>query len=328
MPRCIWCKQDKPLGEFNVEHVLPQSFGTFEQNFTLVEVVCQDCNSRFAKELEPSLARDSLEGFDRYRYGLKDPAEFRSLGARSTTKVQLTEGPYAGAWAYTVKGKEALGTTPFPQVGIAKAPEGPFEWFMLDALPTMDDVKARGYTGNVCMRLCECDPAEASRLLAEKSINITLTETFEPPAGGTWVEQVFRPQLVHRRALAKVALNYIAHQFGRDVALEARFDAIRNLVMNATVPASPYYSIDEEPLIDGDKQDGKRVLGHAIVVVQHGNEVEVIVSLYNRFRHRFVLANSPGTTLPPRGHFFDPANRRIVVLDPAFRVVGVLELKP
>lgn len=328
MPLCIWCRQDKPLTAFNVEHVLPQSFGTFEQNFTLVGIVCQETNSFFARELEPALARDSLEGFDRYRYGLRKTSEFTSLGKRSTTRVQMTEGPYAGAWGYTVPGREALGTTPFPQVGFAKSADGPFEWFTLDELPTMDEVKAKGYAGNVNVRLCECDATDASKRLAEKGINITLTETFDPPSGGTWVEQVFRPTIVHRRALAKVALNYVAHEFGRDVALEARFDSTRDLVMNGTAPSYPYYSIDEEPIFEGDKQDGKRVLGHAIVMVQHGDEVEVVVSLYNRFRHRFVLANTPGTPLPPRGHFFDTTNRRILALDPAYRVVGVIELKP
>ncbi len=58
MPVCIWCQQEKPLTAFNVEHVLPQSFGTFEQNFTLVGIVCEETNSFFARELEPALAKD------------------------------------------------------------------------------------------------------------------------------------------------------------------------------------------------------------------------------------------------------------------------------
>ena len=29
---CIWCTAEKPATEFNVEHVMPRSFGTFEAN--------------------------------------------------------------------------------------------------------------------------------------------------------------------------------------------------------------------------------------------------------------------------------------------------------
>lgn len=328
MPVCVWCRQEKERSAFNAEHVLPQSFGTFEQNFTLIELVCEECNSRFSKELEPYLARDSLEGFDRYGYGLKSPSDFKSLGTRSTTRSEITEGQYAGALGYTIPGRESLGVTPFPQVGFASAEAGPFRWFMLDQLPSLEDLKRDGHGGSVHIRLCECDPKEATRLLADKGIHLTLTETLAPPTDRVWVEQVFRPQLPHRRALAKVALNYVAFQFGRDVALEPRFDAVRDLVLRGVEPSYPYYSIDEEALIDGDKEGGARAHGHAIVVVEHGDEVEAIVTLYNRLRHRLILANSPGTPLPPRGHFFDPSSRKILPLEPAFRILGVLDLTP
>jgi HNH endonuclease len=328
MPVCIWCRKDKPSSEFNVEHVMPQSFGTFEQNFTLVgTVVCQETNSFFSKVLEPSLAKDSLEGFDRYRHGLRKASEFTSLGKRSTTRTQFTEGPYAGAWGYTIPGHEILGVIPFPQIGFAATDKGPFEWFMLDQLPTMEQIKAKGFSGNVNIRLCECDDDDATKRLAELGIHITFSEAFEPPSGGMWVEQVFRPGLVHRRALAKIAMNYLAYQFGREIALEPRFDAIRNLVMDGVEPGYPYYSIDEEAILEGDKEGGRRVLGHMIVLAQHGDEVEVTVSLYNRFRHKFVLANTAGTPLPPRGHYFDTTNRRILPLGPAYKIVGVFDLR-
>jgi len=315
--RCIWCKVEKDESDFNVEHVMPQSFGTFEGNFTLVNVVCKACNDFFAKELEPWLARDSLEGFDRFRYGQKEPSEFKSLGKRSTSKIQIPEGhPYAGAWGYTEAGDKQLNVRPFPQIGFAKSPEGPFEWWMLDALPTLDELKAKGYSGNCNIRYCECDSAEATLLLEKVGINATITEKFDPPSGGHWVDQVFRPTVMHRRALAKVSLNYLAHQFGAAVALEPRFDAIRRLVMDGIEPSYPYYGIDEHPIVEGDKQNGRRLFGHALTLHHRpdGVELEGVVSLYNRFRHGFRLAIETGTPIPPRGHFFDIGNRRILEL--------------
>jgi HNH endonuclease len=312
--RCIWCLVEKPENSFNVEHVLPQSFGTFEQNFTLVNTVCKDCNDFFSRELEPWLARDSLEGFDRYRYGHKSTTEFKSQGKRSTTRVQITQGLFVGAWGYTLPSEGHLGVRPFPQVGFATSADGPYEWYMLEDLPTPADLKAKGFTGQCHLRFCECgDMSEAKKLLEAKGFSPTLTETFAPQKGGGWVEQVFRPTIHHRRGLAKIAMNYLAHQCGSKFAFETRFNAIRDLVMRATEPSYEYYAIDELPIVEGDKQGGKRLFGHMLLVQQRkdGVEVEGIVSLYNRFRHGIRLAVEPGTAITPSGHFFDVTSRVI-----------------
>jgi len=311
--RCIWCLQEKDEAEFNVEHVMPQSFGHYEHNFTLINTVCQACNSYFSRELEPWIARDSLEGYDRYRYGQRLTSEFRSLGRRSTTRVQIPTGQYAGAWGYTVANEQHLGVTPFPQVGFAPTAEGPFDWYMLDELPTINDIRAKGYPAEAHLRFCECDRDEAVRLLAGKGIMAQSLESFAPPSGGTWVEQVFRPTLQHRRALAKIAFNYLAYQHGAEVAYQARFNPIRDFVLRGIEPDYEYYSIDESPAIDGDKQDGKRALVHIVYVAMRndGGGIEGMVSLYNRFRHGFRLSLDPEPPIEPRGHAFDMTNRQI-----------------
>jgi hypothetical protein len=314
--RCIWCKLDKPEKAFNVEHVLPQSFGTFENNLTLHDV-CKDCNDFFANNLEPWLARDSLEGFDRYRYGLKPTTEFKSLGQRSTTRVQLTEGQFAGAWGYTLPGKERFDVRAFPQVGFARSVDGPFEWHLLEKLPTPDDLKAKGYSGECHIRLCECDHEEAAKLLAEKGITYTQTSMFTPASGPAWMEHVFRWTVHHRRAFAKIAMNYLAHEYGPKVALEPRFDAIRDLVMRGEEPKYAYYGMDEEPILEGDKQNGNRYACHLLLVNHRrgGIALEGIVSLYNRFRHGLLLSVDPGSPIEPHGHVFDIENR---VIKPMF----------
>lgn len=125
---------------------------------------------------------------------------------------------------------------------------------------------------------------------------------------------MFRPGIVHRRALAKIAVNYVAHQFGASVAHDPAFDVIRIFVMEGVEPDFPYYAIDDKPLIAGDKQDGKRFLGHALVVRHDGAGIEAVVSLYNRFRHGLRLTTQGGDLIESRGHFFDPINRTIFPL--------------
>lgn len=43
--KCIYCLEDKQSNYFkNREHVLPESFGSFKNNFTLKNMVCDVCN--------------------------------------------------------------------------------------------------------------------------------------------------------------------------------------------------------------------------------------------------------------------------------------------
>lgn len=317
--RCIWCTAAKPWIEFNTEHVMPKSFGTFEANLTLTREVCQVDNTYFANHLEPSLAKDSLEGFDRFRYGLKPPREFSSLGKRSTTRVQIADGPYAGAWAFTVKG-DSTSIAPFPQIGFAESEEGPYEWHMLDAVPTREALKAKGYAGALGhIRLCECSQEEVADLLAEKGFNPTYTGTTQAPPAG-WVDHVFRRGPVHRRALAKIVLNYVAKQLGPEVALESRFDWVRELVLRGHEPECTYYTIDEEPILDGDKRDGVRLFGHFLVLEQVEGRLVATRSMYNRFRHRVTLGSHDAAVY--QGHFFDIPTRRIFSIAD---VAGILE---
>ena len=72
--KCVYCVEDKPLSSFTkVEHVMPQSFGLFNNNLTLVKTVCDDCNQYFGDNLEIDMARDTLEGAARFEFGLRSP---------------------------------------------------------------------------------------------------------------------------------------------------------------------------------------------------------------------------------------------------------------
>ena len=69
MPKCLDCHEVKEADAFNREHVIPEAFGRFEENMVLKLVVCETCNTYFANHLELRLARDSIEGLDRYEHG-------------------------------------------------------------------------------------------------------------------------------------------------------------------------------------------------------------------------------------------------------------------
>ena len=94
--RCIYCLKDKDKPR-RVEHVIPQSFGVFKNNFVLTDAVCDDCNQFFGDALEISLARDTIEGIQRYDLQVKKPNEFKSLGKRSKLIIRVAEGFFQGS---------------------------------------------------------------------------------------------------------------------------------------------------------------------------------------------------------------------------------------
>ena len=76
--KCIYCLEDKPQLFFSgVEHVIPQSFGVFRNNFTLVTIVCDACNKYFGDNLDIALARDTYEGGLRFEHNVTDPKDFK-----------------------------------------------------------------------------------------------------------------------------------------------------------------------------------------------------------------------------------------------------------
>jgi hypothetical protein len=316
---CIYCRLEKPASEFNIEHVVPRAFGTFEQNLTLKNTVCTACNTYFSKELEPHLARDGAEGYERFEHGLKPPSEFKSLGARATSRVQIPSGHFAGAWGRSIPGEERLGVELLPQIGFATTAEGPFEWFALDGLPSMAQLKDRGYTPpHVFVRTCECeDQGEVTRAMAAAGFGeLEWGDTFDPPTGRQEVELVFKVGERHQRCLAKIAFNYLAHQHGAEAALWTGFDEIREFIRHGVRPTGEFFIASTESIVPETKLDGKRSVIHLLTVEQiTGQFVRGQVSLYNRFRWSFVLGDGefPGG-LEPRGHYFDPFAREIVLL--------------
>ena len=78
--KCIYCQEVKTDDCYkNTEHVIPQSFGLFRDNFTLNKIVCDDCNKYFGDNLEIDLARDTFEGLQRFNFDVKKPADYKTF---------------------------------------------------------------------------------------------------------------------------------------------------------------------------------------------------------------------------------------------------------
>ena len=105
-----------------VEHVIPQSFGLFKNNFTLIKMVCDDCNQYFGDNLEIDLARDTYEGFSRFEFNIKKAEDFKNAGKKSRIIIRIAAGPMKGTYVYREYSpdKNDIVFKHIPQVGFRK----------------------------------------------------------------------------------------------------------------------------------------------------------------------------------------------------------------
>lgn len=54
MKKCIICKKIKEDGEFNKEHIIPESIG----GSLTIENVCKECNSKLGEEIDSKIVND------------------------------------------------------------------------------------------------------------------------------------------------------------------------------------------------------------------------------------------------------------------------------
>lgn len=97
--KCIYCLEDKDSGEFSRDHVIPESFGTFKNNLTLIEKVCEECNCELGRQLEFYLGVATYEGIMRYDFNIKDPKDLKGKPYSSNVVIKVGEGKLKGAYA-------------------------------------------------------------------------------------------------------------------------------------------------------------------------------------------------------------------------------------
>lgn len=133
--KCIYCNEIKNLKEYNTEHVIPESFGKFNNNHTLNGVVCWKCNQLFGDTIDLYLARDTYEGMIRFTNNIKNSKEFKNMGKNSKLKTKLYEGEFKGAYVYLDNIGSGLKIYQVEnQVALFNYELNEFEYFLIDDL--------------------------------------------------------------------------------------------------------------------------------------------------------------------------------------------------
>lgn len=322
--KCIYCLQDKTKNAFSkTEHVIPQSFGVFKNNFTLNNTVCDDCNKFFGDQLEIDLARDSIESLIRHDQLLKSPSEFKTIGKRSRRIFRLPDGDFKGAYSYPKYCPEAkkILLYPLPQVGFLKGKER--EYFLLDKIPDKDYlIKNFNMQHPQAIFILGCDPAIADKILIDKGITVKNCRQPDFPPDNRIVDVLCKVEGVIdqtlMRAVAKIGFNYLTYWQGSEFVLHKDFDIIRNFILTGKEVDYPLVRIEQGSILGDEPIEGKRRSGHIVTIDWANDGVSIIaqVSLMNWMKYVICLArNFTGERRDlKKGHFFNFPDKSILPL--------------
>ena len=332
--QCIYCLEDKSSVCFrSVDHVMPQSFGVFEENFTLKNMVCDTCNGYFGKHLEIFLARDTFEGVARYEHKVKNPQAFKSMGKRSRIIRKVMEGEFQGAYAYLEYSKEQnnLVLKPVPQIGFRKKNSSEYTYFLLDELPDKMFLEQQNFdfTHGQSIRGLACDVTVASTVLSERGITCHFLGEIDPAidANDNWLCEVtweIDPAIF--RAVAKIGFHYLAYWEGTHFVTHSSFDTIRRYIRHGEKPAYPLGGILDKAILGDEPVEGKRRVGHLVTVDWAEDKVSIVaqISLFNYLTYAVCLARDyagPHKDIR-RGHFFNTHTQEIYALVARDRGLG------
>jgi len=324
--RCIYCLNEKSSEAFTkVEHVIPQAFGLFQNNFTLKGIVCDECNQYFGDNLEIDLGRDTVEGISRYEYGIRNPEDFKSLGKRSRLQhKKIAEGILKGAFFYLSYSQELNKVTPkpLPQVGFQDIVSLDYSYFLLEDIPDKKTVENQGLNCDVNVRAFGDDFEMIEQVLAKKGIFPEFQKEIplsDKKSEKLLVEYEASIDGIIRRAIAKIAFNYLTYWQGAEFALQEVFNPIRFYIRKGEKEENALFVMirTESILKDEPSQEFRRLI-HVITVnwAQSGYSIVSQVSLLNFLSYTVQLVRNYPGQIPNlrKGHFFNLGDHKIYEL--------------
>ncbi len=292
---CIYCKRDESAVTFDgVEHVIPQAFGVFGSETPTLKCVCDECNGGFGRTLDIYLARETLEGVIRYKNGIFS-SEARP---QKHLHIALDEGPQTGDFAgmkVAIDGTTGELMKPLAQFHILNQQSGKTETYFkkqIAGLKLPDDVYGRpgDGSGNGTWKCAifagsKADHDEIVEALQANGIAFIPAEPFELPGLSGDEKHPFDastlPVLItgevthtHRRAHAKILMNFLAKYFGEEEALKPHWDYLRSFICGEA--GTIRYKVFDDPFPDNQDSDVLKIIRGSIaawIENRHGNIV-------------------------------------------------------
>jgi hypothetical protein len=301
--------------------VVPEGLGRFKNALVLHNLVCADCNSYFGNTLDRVLARESVEGLERYRSGVKPSNEISRFRGDAVTLRAHDAGEFTGAELRIIPGSaegefaaEILGSA-----AVRQTAGDQFEYFseaqILDGSWKSERVDARRG-----IRLFGPDEAMSRMRLALESQGFTLNyRPLRPPESQIpAVLQEYTISLMHRRAVAKIAFNYLAFRCGSELVLSTAFDPIRAFVRFGTEPPLPPVQVSDNLPFRTARPPEERPIVHFVSITGDTGHRNLLgsMTLFGYHGYTIVLAESFGGPWPelPIAHLYNVKQLTVVEL--------------
>jgi hypothetical protein len=237
--KCIYCLQQKPLKEFNREHVLHDAFTkNIAENLVLRERVCQECNSELDRRLDVVLTRKTLEATQRFATNMKPLKSLKDVGTGNVSHMATSDDPvYDGIPMVLAEVNGEMGYIPKPHIALLTS--GNITRLFVEQLSD------RGYKiphvepGAVAIYVegRDEDKALLMRLAEERGFQQQITGERIP--GDQSVFGFANQDVVVMRGIAKIAFNYLAFitTAGQpELIFHESFDAAREFILNGKDP--------------------------------------------------------------------------------------------
>ena len=323
--KCIYCLEEKNKESYKKrEHVIPQCFGKFSpDNIILYEMVCDECNQYFGEKIELFLGKDSFEGIERLRHGIK-PKNY--LKNRRRVKSKICEGEWKGVIVVERYQDESdeVGLEKVVQAGFYNKFKDEYEYFEPNDIPTAEELQKNGYDvkGKMVWLIAEEGDELDSliTLLKQKGINIRSQNEFikkDRTDERFKVETNLTADRVIFRGLSKIAYNYLAYVAGKEILFKNEFDDIRKFIRYDEGQSENFIAFNMPPILYDDQKLNKFRIkvteGHLIIVGWKGLSLFSKVSLFNTNTYLIKLChNFSGIWRPIKsGHHFDVKTKKV-----------------
>lgn len=331
---CIYCKKTKQVADFDKDHVVPKSFGRFKNNLTLLNAVCKDCNHYFSKELELALARDSLWGLMRFRYGIKAFVKSKWIHG-SRVRMSLddpTLGDWNGALVELIPPRNTSDSDPeiifIPQAAFTKAAKGKWIRFRIDELPSRAELIKEGFDLTRCKLFgnSQADIEKCKQALIRLAIDIgqlkeLIDDRLPAKRQSKWrvcIES--KVDSVIFRAMARIAFNYLAMVQGTIFVLSTQFDEIRGFIRNGKNKEKRLVTMAASPLLKS-KAHAEQIMREHALVLRWGDltfsHIIGQVSLFNYFTFNVLLCRRFSGIIRQidSAHIYDLAKDEVIKLE-------------
>lgn len=243
---CIYCRCTESWRFQGTEHVIPQAFGLFGTTTPTLRCVCDQCNSDLGRELDQLLTRETIEGVSRYQRGQYS----RESRRQTRLKLALADPNEAGDFTgcrVNLDGKTGQLMSVESQFHIYNSDTKEWEVYFLPKisslqLPEQKYGRPGGDGGRGTWRCKIFAPSkDAHDQMVDALVNAGINYRPGRPFPNPWATESQAPRNLlveltgeigkpHKRAIAKILMNFVAFHFGCAEALRPRWDFLRRYV--------------------------------------------------------------------------------------------------